>query len=376
MNIRTGDIDTSNQTVGVREDVDDAIHIMDPTDVPLQQWLPTDSTNQTRVEWLEETLTPQSVTVISTASTASPWDVVVSSDDADLLRVGDLLQLQDDVTGVQFLVTAVNTSTDTVTVTSFGATTDNDDPAAADVWLIIGNLRDEGSDPLDARSVERTENYNYTQIGQEKVEATRTARHRGARGGLYGQADPYDHELMKKFKELAIRFERSLVHGRRYSSGKKRFMGGLFEFTSGGNSASNTSANAKTALNSLIRAAYEDGSTAKVLMVSPAVKAAISANVDATLRRSDRGETTGGYVIERFLSDFGEVAIVPNRHFPTTKGLLLQQDQLARVNFDPYFHEPLAKTGDADQGHIVGEFTLRVKNGTKAHGVLTLTDAA
>lgn len=375
MTVRVGDITTDNQTIGVREDIDEAVDILDPVDVPLQQWLPTDTTNVTRVEWLSDSLTPQSFTVISTASLGSPWDVVVSTDAADLIRVGDLMQLEGDTTGIQYLVTAVNTATDTVTVISFGATTDANDPAANNVWLLIGNVRDEGADPLDARGVERGEDYNLTQIGQEKVEATRTARHRGARGGLYGMQDPYDYELGKKFKELAIRFERSLVHGRRYQSGKKRFMGGLFQFITG-NSVSNTKANAKTALNALVRAAYEDGSTARTLMVSPAVKAAISENVDPTLRRTTRDERTGGSVIDHFISDFGTLDIMVNRHFPATKGLLLQGDQLARVNFDPYFHEPLAKTGDAEQGHIVGEFTLRVKNGDKAHGVLTLTDAA
>jgi len=365
-----GLIRTADRTVGVKQDMDEAIQILTPSDVPLQQWLPTDTTTSIKVEWMEEDLSPQTITVSAVSGTASPWTLTVN--DAGVVRPGDVLHLVGAAYDRQFLVSSINTTSNEVVVTSFAATTDSNDPAAADVLEIIGQYRTEGGDPEDARSVERTAKYNYTQWGQEKVEVTRTQRKRA----MFGGGDPYDHELMKKFKELAIRYERSLVNGYRVESSDKtkRFMGGLFYFISN-NSASNTAANVKTAINSLLRSCYEDGGTPGVLMVSPAVKAAIDANIDPSLRRSTRAETTGGYTIEKVLTSFGEVDVVINRHFPTTKGLALQREYLSRVNFDGYFHEALAKTGDSDEGQVVGEFTCRVKN-EKAHGILTVTDAS
>lgn len=369
---RYGQHGTYNTTVGVRLDVDEAITILPVWDVPLQRYVGSDGTNSIKVEWLEEDLTPSTVTVVSVSGTASPWTLTLSSEDTDVIRPGDVLHLVGGPYDRQFRVTSIDRDNDAIVVTSFAGTTDSNDPAGSDVLEVIGQYRDEGSDPEEARSVERRTKYNYTQWGQEQIEVTRTQQKRA----MYGLSDPYGHEVMKKFKELAIRFERSMVNGYRSISGdaKQRFMGGLFYYIST-NSASNTSANAKTAINSLIRKAYEKGAAPDTLMVSPAVKAAISANIDATLRRTDRTDRVAGYVVDTVLTDFNEVNIVANRHFPTTKGVLLQREFIKRRPFDPYFHELLAKTGDADKGHIVGEQSLEVKN-EEAHGILTLTDAS
>lgn len=360
---------TFNRTVGVKLDVDEAIRILPVDDVPLQSRVPSRPTRSIKVEWLEEGLTPQTCTVVSTADTASPWDVVV--DDASAVRAGDIYHLVDAASDRQFLVTDVNSGTDTVTVASFAATTDSNDPAADDVWELIGQYNAEGSDPQDERSVDRTQPYNYTQIGQEQVGVTRTQQKRA----MYGLDDPYGHELMKKFRELAIRFEKSMVHGYRSFSGDstKRFMGGLLFYITT-NSQSGAASAVKSKIDALLRASYNVGGSARTLMVSPAVKAAISANIDPTLRRVERSDTTGGYVVEKVLTDVGEVDLVMNRHFPTTKGILLPQEVVRRV-FDGYFHESLAKTGDSEHGEIVGEFSLEVKNEAEG-GVLTVTDAA
>src|SRR3546814_11332814 len=98
---RTG---TYNQTVGVRLDIDEAIHILTPSDVPLQQAIGSKGTDQIKVEWLEEELTPQHVTVVSETATGGAGDVVV--DDASPIRPGDVLMEKDAAYTKQFLVTA------------------------------------------------------------------------------------------------------------------------------------------------------------------------------------------------------------------------------------------------------------------------------
>jgi hypothetical protein len=356
-----------NQTVGVRLDIDEAIQILTPSDVPLQQWAATgDPATQVKVEWLEEDLTPQHVTVVSETATAGVGDVVVS--DASPIRVGDVLMERDAAYTKQFLVTAVNQTTDTLTVTGFAGNVA--DPTVAATLEIIGQYNVEGGDPKDPRSIEREMPFNYTQIGQEQIAVTRTGRKRG----LYGQGDPYDHEVMKKFKELAIRFERSMVNGYRTLSGdaQQRMMGGLF-FYIATNSESGVKANTAALVNALAKKCYEAGGTPAVLMVSPSVKVCLS-GIDSTLRRSERSDQTAGSVVERILTDFGEFSVVVNRHFPKTKGLVLQKEFIKKRPFDSYFHELLAKTGDSEKGEIVGEYSLEVKN-EKAHGVLTITDA-
>jgi hypothetical protein len=360
----SGMITTALQTVGVRVDMDDAIVLLSTWDAPLQKRLPSRPTNETRIDWLEDDLTPQEATVTSFTGTG-PW--TVTTPDSTMLRVNDILWDKTNGTqAVQFQVTSIADSTHFV-IAGFNANVTG--PTNADVLQIIGTLPTEGGDPGAMRSVDRTNPFNYTQIGQEGVQVSRTERKRA----VYGVADEYTYQVQKKFKELAIRTERSFTNGVRFQSGATRFMGGLFSYITT-NTVSDVIANAKAAVNSLARKCYEQGGTPRTLYVSPAIKVALSSGFDPTLRRIDRTDTQGGFVIESILTDFGNIDVIVDRHFPTKKALLLQEEYDTRRVFDGYFHEMLAKTGDGDKGEIVGEFTLEVKN-QKAQGLLTLTDA-
>jgi hypothetical protein len=358
---------TYNQTVGVKLSMDDAIFILTPSDVPLQQKLGSEPVDQKKIEWLEEDLTPQEVTVNATSALGSSTIVLVA-DDGSKVRVDDVLMKKDGT--VQALVTAI--ATDTLTVTRPFAGSTDEALAANDILHIIGQYRVEGSDPLAGRFVDRTTAYNMTQIDQEKVEVTRTEKKRAQ----YGVSDPYDHEVQKKFKELAIRYERRLINGRRVESGdlKQRAMGGFFYYVTT-NSRSNTKANIETALNDILQDCYTQGGAPTWLVVSPAIARVISALNASRITYPDSGAgSKRGQVVERFLSDFGEVGITIDRHLPKTKALVVQPDYFKVSNFDDYFHELLAKTGDAEKGEIVAEKSCKVKN-QKAHGVLTITDA-
>lgn len=372
----TGPIGSYNRTVGVRLDMDEAINILPVDDVPLQRWLPSRTTASVKVEWMEEGFVSQTLTITALTGTG-PWTITTAANGTDGFRVGDILRdtgatvSASDNTDIakQYVITAIASGT-SATIAGFGGTTAT--PGATTSFDIVGQYLQEGSTPLAARTQERTAQFNYTQIGQEKVEATRTARKRA----MYAQEDPYDHELAKKFRELAIRFERQLVLGQRSISGgaDQRSMGGLFYYLTS-NINSGTAANVKATVNSALRAAWTSGGTPDTLMVSPAVKVAISANTNATERRWTMSDTIGGFTIEKLVTDFGEVDIVVNRYFPTKKALVLQRDYLSQVVFDGYHHELLAKTGDSDQGHIVGEFSLIAKN-PSAHAEVVVTDAA
>ena len=362
-----GKVGSFNRTIGVRIDMDEAITILPVDDVPLQRWLPSQETSSIKVEWMEETLTAQSDTVSAVVGAALPQTVTVS--DVSVFRPNDILHTQDAAPATQFLVNSVNTAANTMVLTGFGGSVVI--VSNADILEIVGQYLVEGADPQEARTQERTGKYNYTQIGQEKVEASRTARKRA----MFAQVDPYDHEVQKKFRELAIRFERMLVLGQRSIStdNTQRALGGLF-YNITTNTRSGVVANAKALVNSLVRDCWTAGGSPTTLMCSPAVKAAISTNVDPTLRRFDVSAVIAGYVVEKITTDFGTIEIVPNRYFPKTKGLLLQREYDIKRVFDGYHHELLAKTGDSDKGEIVGEFSLEVKN-EKAQGILTLTDA-
>jgi hypothetical protein len=371
--VTSGGVTTDLQTVGVKVEMDEAIVLLSTWDVPLQQMLGSAPCHEVRIDWLEDTLTSQVVNCSSLSTDATNlWDIVV--DDTSAIRVGDIIHADDAVLlATSYEVTVVVNSTKLTLVPAFGATLHDVNPTATvdvSLYRIIGQSLSEGADPKAFRGVDRTNPYNYTQIGQEAVQVSRTERKRET----YGVADEYTHQVQKKFKELAIRMERALTTGLRYQSGSKRTMGGLFSFITT-NSRSGVVANAKSLVNSLVRDCYNAGGTPRSLYVSPAVKVALSANIDPTLRRTSGSDTKVGYVVDSILTDFGTVEVKVDRHFPTTKGLLLQEEFDTRRVFDGYFHETLAQTGDSTKGEIVGEFSLEVKN-QDAQGILTLTDAA
>lgn len=354
----SGLITTDLQTVGVKVEMDEAIVLLPTWDVPFQKRLGSAPATEVRIDWLEDDLVP------STFTSSAVSTLTLTIPDSSFLRAGDVVR---NTTQAATLTIASITNATTIVLAdtfSSGIT-----PGATDSYEVTGQYIAEGGDPGSLRSVDRTNPFNYTQIGQEGVSVSRTERKRA----VYGVSDEYTYQVQKKFKELAIRMERALTTGVRFQSGNKRTMGGFLSFITT-NSTSNTVANAKVALNTLIRNCFTAGGNPRALYCSPAVKAAISANIDPTLRRYDRTDKVGGFVIDTFTCDFGTVDVMVDRYLPTTKALLLQEEYDTRRVFDGYFHEMLAKTGDADKGEIVGEYSLEVKN-QKAQGVLTLTDA-
>ena len=64
------------------------------------------------------------------------------------------------------------------------------------------------------------------------------------------------------------------------------------------------------------------------------------------------------------MSDFGQLAIVPNRFMRGRTALVIDWDywRLAALSGRSFKQERLAKTGDSEKRHIVGEYTLEACN--------------
>lgn len=374
-----GTLSSYNQTVGVRVDMDPLVSILPTDDVPLQQWIPNGSPAEDRtVNWLNEALTGQTATAAGNAAgTSAIASTTLKVDDTSIFRVGDVLVRDGQSAadgGVQVLITAVVDSTELTISRPFGGTTDTaiDDD---DTVTLIGQYRAEGSDPVDGRAVDRTTDYNYTQIDQEQVAATRTTR----KVKRYGMDDPYNHEVQKKFRELAIRHERRVVLGRRLQGtagdAAKRSMGGLLYFIAGSaNSQSGVVANVETLTNSLLRGIWQRGGRVDTLWVSADVKAVFD-TLNTSRVRTTNDDRTYGDVVDTFASSFGSIKLRFSRYIPAKKALAVDREFASHRTMDGFFHELLAKTGDTQSGQIVCEKSLEVKNASDAHGVLTLTDA-
>ena len=121
----------------------------------------------------------------------------------------------------------------------------------------------------------------------------------------------------------------------------------------------------ETLLKAGMLAVYNAGGDASMLMVSPAKKQETSAFVGIADTRFNVAGAKPGVIIgaaDIYVSDFGNLEVVPNRFMPTDLAYLIDPEYWAVAYLRPYFTEPLAKTGDAEKRHMVVEYGLQAKN--------------
>lgn len=64
-----------------------------------------------------------------------------------------------------------------------------------------------------------------------------------------------------------------------------------------------------------------------------------------------------------YVGDFGgPISVVPNRFMRPRDALLIDWNYVSIAYFRPFFTEPLSKTGDAEKRMLLGEYGLQVKN--------------
>ena len=130
-------------------------------------------------------------------------------------------------------------------------------------------------------------------------------------------------------------------------------------------------------LKTVIREVYASGGNPKVLMVNPAHKQLVSAFAGIAAQRfmaPANAPTTIIGAADVYLSDFGTVSVVPNRFMTSTNNCddvayVLDPDMAAIAYLRPFQTNELAVTGDAEMTQLLAEFTLEVKN-EAAHGII------
>lgn len=73
--------------------------------------------------------------------------------------------------------------------------------------------------------------------------------------------------------------------------------------------------------------------------------------------------------IDIYVSDFGSLAVVPNRHMVQESVLVLEMDKFKLSTLANFQETPLAKNGDSDRVQLLSEYTLESCN-EKASGAV------
>ena len=129
-------------------------------------------------------------------------------------------------------------------------------------------------------------------------------------------------------------------------------------------------------LKDVIKNVWNAGGNPSVVMVGPFNKQKISGFTGGSTRFDASEDKTLYTSIDVYSSDFGDLEVVPNRFSRDRDALVLDMDYWS-VGFlrDFTMHE-LAKTGDAEKRQLLVELTLISRNEAASGGVFDLTTSA
>lgn len=128
----------------------------------------------------------------------------------------------------------------------------------------------------------------------------------------------------------------------------------------------------ETMLKTAIQNVWTQGGEPTVLMTGPYNKTVASTFNGLAEQRIQYNNATPLKIIataDVYLSDFGEVAIVPNRFTDERFALVMDPEYVSVSYLRPFRTFDIAKAGDSDKKEMVVEYGLRVKS-EKAHAAI------
>lgn len=239
---------------------------------------------------------------------------------------------------------------------------------------------------------------NYTQLSDKTVEVSSTAE---AVNGV-GDAQTLAKQVAYKLKELKRDMERMLVDNVGALAGNTttaRRTAGLPAFlrtnVSRGASGANATLSGTTAgfpnagatdgtlralteamLRSVIATCWDNGAEPSIVLCSSGVKQKISSTFTGSATKfKNVDDKKVVSAVDIYVSDFGELQIVPTR-FIRTRDVFVLDPSYARVAYlQQTKQSPLAKTGHSERRLISVEYGLQVDT-EAAHGIIADIDPA
>jgi hypothetical protein len=372
---------TYDLTAGLKLDIEDMVHMLSPFDTPLLgtyngsdragSALSSDTATEKKVEWLEdELLTPRST--VRVAYTSADLVVKVATGDGPKFGVDDVIL----VDAVYYRVTAV--ATDDLTVVVWSGS-DANHSVGKDV-IGVGSAPVEGADTGAARTRDRTQPYNITEIfGPYPVQISETEQV----VRKYGVNSEWDYQVAARSKESGIGQEQALVYGQLVddTANKRRSMRGILNHITSGNGSTIDSSTTdlaaaagagEAAFLAVLQGCFDKGGNPDTALANGTNKRKIS-GWNADRQRYTQDERVRGQVVDRYDSDFGPIYVVLDRWLRTADLPVFSREQATVVTLRPQTFVMLAKTGDSDKGHVVCERTLRFRRAKHAGKFTALT---
>jgi len=213
---------------------------------------------------------------------------------------------------------------------------------------------------------------NYTQISTKAVQSSGTAEAVDFAGRKSTQA----YQMAKRAKELKLDMEKMLLEldtaPSAGTAGTARETGSVGAWIT-----SNVTVGTVVSEDDIrdnMEQCWKAGAMPKVLMCDGVVKQAISAlSQSVSELRTAANDKSPAFVVaavDIYVSDFGNLQIVPNRLMPAETAYLLDYEYWDVAYLRPFMTHELARTGDSISQMIVVEYGLRSKN-EEANGKIT-----
>ena len=254
------------------------------------------------------------------------------------------------------------------------------------------NAQIEGDDAPAVEPAPTSRIGNYTQISRKTVTVSGTLE----AVDKAGRKSEMAYQMAKRAAELKRDIEAIATGGQAAVAGNSttaRVTAGFGAFlrtnTSNGATGSNPTLSGTTSgfpnsagtagtprtyteaiLKSVVLSVWTNGGDARMLMVPPALKQTVSGFAGIAQQRFNVQGNKPGTIIgaaDIYVSDFGNLEIVPNRFMPSTVAYHVDPSMAAIAWLRPFQKQELAKTGDADKMLLICEWGVKVNN-EKAHG--------
>lgn len=345
---------------------------------PTMNNLPTPMGN-IKYEWVEDQVNIFATT-LQTTETSAETTIVVGSGEGEYILAGHILLIGSE----QLLVTTAGTAADVVTVARGYGTTDPATHSSGVAVTIVGRTAVEGANAPTDTFRAATMPWNAAQIFEAVVDLTLTAQMEQR----WGEADPWDREMMKSLRHLMVLFERQIIHGERVARSGATLatagtFGGVSTYIASGNKNALSSARmTKDDVDDLLQEIFAlvgEEFMPDLIVCNSYNKRRFSSFYEPFVR-TERSDRQGGAPIESILTEWGVLDIQLNHNMPSNRVDFYHTPFMAVGPFqgngyvDDFGWVPLAKanTSRREKRHLSGQYTFKMSN-PNCHGQLTGT---
>jgi hypothetical protein len=126
-------------------------------------------------------------------------------------------------------------------------------------------------------------------------------------------------------------------------------------------------------LTNVVEQIWTQGGTPSIIMCGAFQKSKITAFTGNATKFKEVADKTIVNAVDVYVSDYGELTVVPNRLMETDKVFVLQPDMWSVDYYRDFQTNDLAKVGDSEEKQMLVEYTLCSKNEAASGMIMDLT---